>query len=507
MRRLSHQPTLPDPSGYPNAEWNEQRVKYSKYWLHFDGDWLDERIADTDELRYPLQLNPFNLACMMHASFLFGEVRDGNDPLVTTVIEAWGNDERANSDLTAKLSDLVNRVWHESRGRSIQTENGIISQVLGGCVFGVGYDPRRQARNMLPVRVERVMPEHFYPVYSPSDYWDLLEAFVAFQINRRQAREYGVSSDSEYPLYQEMWARDRYEITVDGEVVTWLGFPARGRPIGGFVPFVYIPHIRTGDFWGVSLLDRKLGIAKEINDRYADIGDVMAENARQLPAMTNVRKVGIRRLDNGTTFIDLGNQAPGIDSPNIIWPPGSKSDNAAVQWAKMLVEYARVSVYTPPVVYGLETGNQRSQLSLAISMIPLIAHIRQERSFWTDGLNEIARQILLILSEKTDLVSADDISKVKIRQEWAPVLPRDQERLANEMILRVNAGLIAPETAMAKLGDIRDLKTEMNLIKTWLEWKARTEGKQQSNPFAGAGMDGTQAGQSRPKVQANISKE
>jgi len=147
-------------------------------------------------------------------------------------------------------------------------------------------------------------------------------------------------------------------------------------------------------------------------------------------------------------------------------------------------------------------------LSLAISMIPLLVHIRQERSFWTPGLNQVARQIAIILAEKTDLVTREEIQRLKFRQEWAPVLPRDTEALANEIILRLNSGLIAPETALEKLGDIRDIKTEMNLIKKWMEEKAELESAGKPDPFAGAGMNGTQAQRPNPKEpQANITKE
>lgn len=506
----SHRPMLKDPSGYPTNEWNSQQAKYWEYWRHFDGDWLDDTVGDTNEPTYPLQMNPFNMTCLLHASFLFGEVRDGNDPLVTTVVEAWGSgDERANSDLTRKMSDLVNRVWHENQGRSLQTENGIISQILGGCVFGTGFDPRRESRGHLPVRVDVVMPEYFFPVYKPGKYWDLLETFIAFQINKRQALgAYGVNSDIARPLYQEMWNRSNYEITVDGKVIRWLGQESAGDTLGSFVPYTYIPHIRVGEFWGVSLLDRRLPIAKEINDRYADLGDTLAENARQLPAFRNCRKVTVKRLDSGTTYLDLGSQAPGIEQPDIIWPVANQTNEASVSWAQELLVQARTEAYTPPAVYGMDTGSQRSQLSLAISMIPLLVHIRQERSFWTSGLNQVAWQILTTLAEKTDLVTHKEINSVKLRQEWSPVLPRDTEALTNEMILRLNAGLIAPETALEKLGDIRDLKTEMNLIKKWMEEKAELEAAGQPDPFAGAGMNGTQAGQSRPKdPQANIEKE
>jgi len=82
-------PRMADPGDYPLSMWEQQRARYWEYWRHF-GNWLDETISETDDsLRHPLKLNPFNMACMLHAGFLFGEVQDSADPLVTAVVEPW----------------------------------------------------------------------------------------------------------------------------------------------------------------------------------------------------------------------------------------------------------------------------------------------------------------------------------------------------------------------------------------------------------------------------------
>ena len=62
---------------------------------------------------------------------------DSNAPLVTPVVEPWGQTSAAEvRDLADRMTDLLVRVWHENNGRSIQQEAGIICQALGGCVFG-----------------------------------------------------------------------------------------------------------------------------------------------------------------------------------------------------------------------------------------------------------------------------------------------------------------------------------------------------------------------------------
>ena len=511
---LTRSPELPNPGKYPVALWEQQRAKYWEYWRHFDGDWLDDHVSATDDsLRYPLQLNPFNMACILHDGMLFGEVQDSNDPLVTSVVEPWGrNSSQEERDRAAFLSDLVNRVWCENEGRAIQQEAGLISQILGGCVFGVFYDPTRIARGKLPIRIDHLLPEYFFPVPAPEQYWQLLEAIVAFEITQLQAEQtYGVKANYDRALYQEHWKRNSYDITVEGKPVSWYGMKMEGRyPLGGQVPYTYIPHIRVGDFYGVSLLDRKLGLAKEINDRFADVGDIVSTNARMLPAIANARKIGLKRIGTGTTFLDLGQAAPGMDSPKITYPDASSThtSSATVDWATELLNVARTEAYTPPVCYGVDEGSQRSSMTLVMRMLPLVVHIRQERTLWTSGLDQVGRMILTIAAEKgIEGVTQADIRDIRLWQEWAPMLPRDHDQLVNELILRLNAGLLSPETALERLGDIRDTQTELKLIKAWMEYTSQLTVQQQS-PFEGAGSRGEQAGMNRPsEPNPSVKKE
>lgn len=496
-------PELEDPARYPNSEWGQQRMYYWEYWRHFDGEFLDEKVGEIP--KYPLKLNIFNMACMLHAGFLFGEVQDGNDPLVQTVVEPWGEGSpKAERDLGKELSEFVGRVWYENEGRSLQQEGGLISQILGGAVYNVSYDQSLEEDGRLPIRIDLIMPEYFYPVWQPTRYWSLLEAIVAFEVSQIQAKEiYNVEVGLDSPLYQEIWSRDTFEITVDGKVVTWGDVKQKGKPIGGMVPYTYIPHIRAGEFYGISLLKGKQQLSEEVNARFADLGDIIGDSARNtIPAVSNSMQPAVLRLGYGVTLMDLGNTMPGQDAPKIHYPASVQANSASTQYASDLLSVARVEAYTPPICYGLDEGSQRSALTLALRMIPLVVHIRQERTLWTTGLSQIARQILTIAAEKGLIsIGLKEIRKYRIWQEWAPILPRGREQLVNEMIVRLNAGLISPDAALTRLADTHDMKSEMNLIREWLEYKA-TIGHLGGSPFSGTGSMGEQAGLSRPKAPA-----
>lgn len=509
---MTVRPSPSVPAHYPNAKWHEKQAEYDEWWSHFNGDWLQSRVGSDDQLEYPLQLNPFNLPCLLHAGFLFGEVGDGDPVLVKTVVEPWNRDSPDTKREEATImTDFVNRVWEENSGRALQQESGIVSQVLGGCVFGTAFDPDMEKQGMLGVRIDHVLPDYFYPVPAHNQYWRLLEAIVCYEISGIQAAAYGadVPEEEQTAIYQERWQRDAYEITVGGQMAMWKDHNLSGTPIGLSPPYVYIPHIRVGEFYGKSLLEDKLEIAKEINKRFADVGDIVSVNASQLPYIVGAQNISIRRLGGNMVALDLGQGTPGFDEPKLVYPASGSSqvNKSTVDWALELLYKARTEVYTPPVLYGVDEGSQRSGLTLALRALPLLVHIREERTYYTSGMNEIARQILHIGAAKgLGGITEEMLKDIRIYQEWAPIMPRDQDQLVNEMILRLNAGLIDPETAMEKLGDIRDTDTTMNLVREWMEQQAQWQS--QGNPFGGTGMDGEQAGLSRPSEPSpNINKE
>ncbi len=514
-------PTLEERWEYPVSKWEDQRSKYWEYWYHFDGLFVEETISeDSDQLRHPLQLNPFNMACMLHAGFLFGEVDDSASPLVEAVVEPWGRDssDERRSD-AARLTDLINRVWAENGGRSLMQESGIVSQVLGGAVFGVFYDPSREAEGKLPIRIDRVLPEYFYPAWASNQYWNLMESIIAYPITSLQAKSlYGVETGTNQPMYQEHWRGNQYIATVDGKQAKWRGTPMKGKSLACpeySTPYVYIPHIRVGQFYGTSLLKHKMGLAREVNDRTADVGDLISETARQLPMITNVRKMAIRRMAHGVVLMDAGEQPPGAPEPNIIYPPANGgATSPTVQWASDLMGMARTEAYTPPICYGLDEGSQRSALTLALRMIPMVVHIRQERGFWATGLEKLDRMILKLAAERNIWdVTPEMIKDTRIWQEWAPILPRDHDNLVNNLLMSLNSNAISPQTAIERLGEARDTELELNLIKEWLEFQAKTEAQgmmgmqDPTQGRKGTSSRGQQANAANPSAPKVTSKE
>lgn len=481
-----------DPNAYPVERWAERREKYSEYWYHFDGRFLDEK-DENGNPRFPLGLNPFALACYIHAAFLFGEYRDGQPSLALPVVQARRKASRKAAEIAQQF--LLD-VWEDNSGVAIQMEGGIIAQVMGGVVYGVFYDPLMREEGKEGIRIDLVLPEYFFPAWAHNQYWNLQECIIAYEITALQAQELGVTAHMPSVLYQEHWTRERYEITVDGKVASWGGVKLAGRTPAGLVPYVYIPHIRVGDFYGISLLEGKELLAREVNDRYADVGDIIAENARLLPAIWGTNRPTVRHLSGGYHLLDLGMPAPGRPEPGIAYPSGSIQVNQpTAQWSKELLTLAWVSAFVPPIVFGLDEGSQRSALTLALRMMPIISHIRKERVNWEEGLRQIARRVLLVAAEHGLIdLTAEEIGDLRIHHEWAPILPRDAQQFINDMILLFNANLISQENAIQRLGLTSDVNGEIERIRAWMEYRSSVGAGMPGTRLRGAGAMGEMAG-------------
>jgi hypothetical protein len=486
--------------GYPHDVWDAQRALYRLYRVHFSGSWLDEKVSDdSDTLKYPLQYNIFKLPVLMHTSFLFGEVPDGASALVQPEVEIWDKGQLSDSETSKKAAEkmtlFLQNLWDE---RSKLAQAALDSQVLGGCVLGATYDPVKTLDGYTPISFNVVDPDTYYPVWSYNDYDRMLECIIAYRITKIQAKELGVTIESNLGLYYERWSREAYEIRVEDEVVSWMTIKMAGKPIAGRIPYVYIPHPPRTSFFGESLLYQKLNLAKEVNSRLVDVGDIVADDAANMPAIINTRNVEVKIASGVRSFLDLG-YAQGDRTPDIKWPSarGDSAKNAG-DYVMELNNLARAEAFCPPVVFGQDEGSQRSAASLALRAIPLVAHIRTERAYFARGFGDLNKTALLIAAEKgIGDFSVEDAQKARVRSNWYPMLPRDALEEVMSIVSRVQAQMLSPETALEMIGDVIDISGEMSKIEEWTEKQAENQLKAQPQP----GGSGEKAGLVSTKKQ------
>lgn len=477
------------PATFPMHLWRDQASRYDAYWAWHTGEILEEIVGHTKEgepvYRYPLKINPVRDFARKHAALLFGEVPDTPTPLVKTLIAPktiYGNSSKSMKEQGEFLSDFVTEVWMSSNGRSIQYENGEISQFLGGSVFQVQYVPWRKDL-LIPIQIKNIYPNYFLPIWGADNYYDLLEAWVIYRVDPAVAHaQWGIDTGGLRPaIYVEHWTKDYYEASINGKPLeasydgVRVSYDRQENPFG-FVPFVYIPRVREGSYYGSSLVPDIAGLALEFNSRAADEGDAMRRTVHQKYWGRNIHgDIKERRLDAaGNTFLDLGPTNPVWESDPTIepldppeWDP-SYSKHKEFLWGQLMRE-----ANLGPIAFGEDEGSQRSALTLAFRMWPSTIIAKAQRTFWTDGLIQVARYVLLMAAIKgievdSQRVPADFDKKFSITPQWLPMIPRDREALVNEMILRLQAGAVPIEKALEAFADVPDIQEAMQQIMRWL---------------------------------------
>jgi len=509
------------PQNFPFTVWNEQARRYIQYWDYFDGTVWEEMIEvppDQDgepTLKYPLQLNPIKTLAFKQSYVILGEVSDNPGPMIPCRIEPRTfnvsiDDEQETDEALKKqamqIEEFVNRVWIENNGRALQTENVLVQQPMGGCWFRMieTDDPEIPTG----IRIENVIPDFVFATHDSGRPDNLLEVFMCYRVPAREAQlKYGYVSDNNsglnQPLYVEHWTKKAVSIYMNGEILDWEGVHwDEVEHDWGRIPFFYIPRERAGGFYGYSIVDDLKGLAREINARLADMGDVIAENAHRVWFVRNVGPTVRTRNVGGKTMIDLGTQAPGVSNlPEAFMQDPPDIPTTLGDYPEVLHEQFGRDGFLPAVAEGKDEGSQRSALTLAFRMWPLTSKARAIRTYWTNALNRMNRTIAEMGIKRKQLkVPVTVLDEVQWLCEWSPMIPRDREQLVNEAVLAVSTGFMAPLTAIRILGQVTDPIAEYEAIREHKEWESELQAQnamqdnlaKPTTPKATSGVDESQ---------------
>jgi hypothetical protein len=486
LRQLISEPTKPfaleDMEGFPYAEYQRNLTRYNEMERWYDGEVLQETVESGGKKieRYPVKINPIPDTIEKHTHFLFGEVKLDDRPLVTPRIIPR-EDSDADRKLARKLEEILIEIWSQSQGRAIQWENGARSQLYAGCVFRIQYD-NLDPFVEIPFRIEAVHPKYFVGVPDSGNMWRLREAWIIRAVSLEEATNvHGVYFEEEVDE-TELWLVEHYSILdyeahINGVPVKrklangdWRG--VSGPHPWGFIPLVYIPHIRVNGFYGETFIPLVQGLIREINLRIADYGDAVTVDAHTLLGMRNVNgSPTVENIIPGAKTVNLGTNPniTGQDSePDLFEITKAKASTSMESLVELLYDFYRRFAKVPKVVDGEDEGSQRSGLTLAIRMIALTAHTDTERIFWSTGLDLLNRMLTrMMFVKKIEGIEKKHL-QMRIKQEWSPVLPRDREMLVNEAVSLMSAKLGSPERLLEVLG-VDDIPEEKKLILDFLK--------------------------------------
>jgi len=458
------------PGNLPIEEWQTQSQLYSKWWTHFSGASLQLRnkkdVGDSYFL-FPLRLNVYKKLVQIHAMLIWG-AQPGND-IVRFYTESLSlEDEEEETQHVA--SRLLSMVILENGFYPALRQGARLFNTFGGVFIKVVPDDSL----FLGVRLELLEPNFVFPVWGARG--EIIELYVMYWIGSLQAAEYGYKeSGADKVLYTEHWTRETWEITLgeEAKVAVYEGKELRGKnelrvddESAGIIPFVYIPRLPTGSYYGESIVQDIIGLVQEINTLSADMGDAISESSHRKPWIRDYRGRGTLNLNDYERgeIINLGETPPGLKEPHIDSLDPPKYPESTLDYLEWIDSEIRQTTHTAAVILGLDEGSQRSSETLNARALPTVATINDYRDTWSDGFHDIAFLSMLCQKVLGKLAEDQPLTGWKLRADFHPVLPRDKQQLVTDESLLRGSGLRSLRQSLHQLGDVRNIDKEAKAI-------------------------------------------
>lgn len=477
----------------PYNVWVSQLAKYQLWNRYFYGLVFNDKIAngearnDADApLMQPVGMNVSKMLCLAMADALFGEWRRH---VIGFSVTPDDNEEVPEEKIKVVEKWLNQLFYRDNRSDTLLWEFALDQQHYGGSFCRV--KPTLSPLNKGGVLFERVEPPNAYPIWSPDDYNDLMELYVAMRIPLYVAQQMynlgpdfaGASSsrsqiDTNPSVVRvEHWTKTHYETYINGVKLTDAKYSNAHN--FGEVPFVYTPRFRSGGtgFFGEALIDDVWRISDEINMRVADIGEALNYNTHpirygyNLPADFSTAKYQFdpsEVWDFGRVISDAKPELHLLESKHPVPLESFKH-------IKFLYDWARTSVSAPPIAFGEDEGSQRSGQTLVIRLWPMLRSVVRSRAYNADAILKMIRLAFnLCVARKPKGVDPDlyeIFPRVQISCVWSPIIPRDRQAIVDEMVKRMASvpRLGSLRTALTEFDDINDIAAEMKLIEEEME--------------------------------------
>ncbi len=510
---------MSDRNIWDEEAWAKKRSEARNLRQWYDGDPLEKkepaRTPDGSVMEdFPLHLNIHQLECDLHKDLARGMPANDDSPFVRAVVEGGDNRERSE-----RLEIALNqKIWKASHGGPIQQEGLLNMNIYGGCVYKIEWAPWESFDLPLGLAVRHIPdPSLFYP--KAVDYlnpWRILECYFGYEISPAVAKlRYGIdTSKSEHDkcLYMEHWTPETRTIKIDDQPVTQMyegnKINLTGKNTWGFVPFYYIPHKRSTNYYGDSQVKGKESFSKELNARAIGVADMARQTYSGVVYTTDVKgplKLDHVMMDGKKMFLrvdlgDTGGFGPNAKQPKIGAIPVTDVPEFTGNFYWDLIDLWQVFARISPATLGRDDTQSGRITGPAVGqrMFSGVSHAATERDYYSTGKTIIDRDLLRILADEDTRekmkeygfevpdIKPEDLH-LDVSQVWPPMIPLERAEQHRETVERYREGLIGTKTALEDYG-ISDTEGEIDDIDEHQEKKAKLAA--QARPFFGSNQGG-----------------
>ena len=453
-----------DEIGAPYIEWSGNLSKYESLWSHYTGESLEVTSKkDKRVMLFPLRDNLFAKFVDLHSALLWGAETEG--ALVAFYTDSILSDSEG---VDQTPSDVISAVLIESGGYEKLREAARMFNTFGSVLIGITPNDYNVSKGEITV----VSPQSAIPVFGPDG--ELDELWIVMWIAGSTARRMGwTGKNDDQVIYAEHWTKDSWEIVlgVGGRKITAVD--GDGEELAGpnvykskngrkMIPYKFVKRLPIGND-GQSLITPIVGLVEELNARSSDMGLAIMESSHQKTWVRNYdgkKNLNLNDYTDGRV-IPLGNAVGDMSQPEmgVIQPaPQPESHMKFIEW---LEDQVRQSTHTAAVILGLDEGSQRSGETMTARALPTIAIINDYRDSWANAFLYLAKVAIIIYNLRAGKEVDDNAI---VRTNYNPILSRDREVIANIEAVLKGAGLRSTKTSVQKLGDVRDVDTEVKEI-------------------------------------------
>jgi hypothetical protein len=461
--------------------WENETALRNEYRRYFDGSVFEEKVpvenisSDEAPLMYPVGVNLVKMLCTAQADSLFGEWQD------QVITFETDQDNVSDSSYIAAI-ELLNEIFRASSGNTLFWEMDMDRQVYGGSALKI--TPSLATRGY--IRWQRVPLDSFYPVFDPDNPDELLEVYTLLQMTAEQAvAKYRIKPTGGMVTRIEHWTPTMYENTIDGVKISAYS----GVNPWGFVPYIYIPRLRTASWWGDALTQEIIPVQDELNMRLADLGEAISYSAHptrwgvNLPRAFNAKNFPI----GYSSMWDLGRTLGNNPAPTVgMLEARNPIPQSVFDYLKFIYDWARTSSFAPPIAFGEDQGGgQRSGATLEIRMWPLVKAVRRSRAYMSAGIQKAIWMTARILEQKRlstiPVTALKKMADGKIVPNMPSIMPRDHQQVVDEIVklLSTDPPSISLETAQKELsrgvGEVDRIRTMLEDKELWKPQPAKGE--------------------------------
>jgi hypothetical protein len=349
-----------------------------------------------------------------------------------------------------RAEQLLRQVYEDNNLQQLDYETEIDAAVLGDGCYKVTWDSEHKR-----IRITAPDPSGIFAWWLGDDTASVWRVASRYTLTQDEAQLlYGRSIDKKQSTITEVWTARDFHLYLDTDLIESKPNPYR------FIPFVIFPNLREPKkFWGTSDIPPLIQPQRELNRALSQLSRILELSGNPIAVLENVHSAEDIKVQPGALW-----QLPEDAKAYLLDLLQGGGVRLHVDYIDMIYRALHDISETPRAAWG-GIEKELSGTALQIELGSLTQKVARKRTTRTNAYHQ-RNKLILKLAEQ---YMGQNFDQITHRVVWAPLLPEDTGRQAQNEQLLVQAGIHSRRTAMDEIG-IQDPDEEFN---KWLDERTK----------------------------------